>query len=90
MTETLEPIVIDAEEVSYARRPRLFWLTFDIQTKNSKHWTFKGPHRYLQGWGTELGLPPWWHTGYHLSGEKMVTRTCPGAFSTIPAFRTKG
>ena len=65
----LPPIVIGAEEGSYARRPRLFWSTFPIQERSAEHWTFKGSYPYLQGWGTVPDLPPWWHTGFRLTGK---------------------
>ena len=72
MSQTNEPVVLDAEEVSYARRPRLFWFNFDLQVQPHENVTLKGPFRFLRGWGVLPEEPPWEHTGFTLTGQAAL------------------
>ena len=70
MTDTMSPIFINAEEASYASRPRLFWCNFPIQTRDMEQCTLSDRYYQLQGWATLKDNPPWHHTGFVLPGER--------------------
>ena len=90
LTKCFAPVLLDAEECSFSRRPRKFWPNWTVQTREWEHWTMKGPCDHLQNWASLPLAPPWEGTGFSLYGERMVTRTCPGEWSATPTFRTKG
>ena len=63
-TGTNEPIELNAECVSYASRPRLWWLTWNINATGKERWN-QGKHwPRLINWGERRPTPPWRDTGY--------------------------
>ena len=52
------PVLVDAEDCSRARRPRLWWTTWRLLPKKSERLTFTGSWQKLSGWA-QRDTPPW-------------------------------
>ena len=89
-TGTKDPIELNAGVVSYATRPRLWWLTWGLTLAHHESWGKGEKWPVLKNWGKPPRHPPWHHTDFQALKPKLTCRMVPGSPDDKSGFRTNG